>query len=149
MSTDQNSQRFEYPDAAGYPDGAGFLDEGTTALVDEVLADAVRDVDEPSAEADSEIDVRRDEHAYVATLDGRELASLRYDQQADDRVVILTTTVIPEFRGRGIAAALIADALDDLRDRGLRITVYCQVVAAFMAGNQQYADLLDPEQPGR
>ena len=148
MSTGQNSEGFEYPDAAGYPDGAGFLDEGTTALVDEVTADAVRDIDQPSAEADREIDVRRDEHAYVVTAGGRELAILRFDE-ADGRVVILTTTVVPEFRGRGIAAALIADALDDFRDRGLRITVYCQVVAAFMAANQQYSDLLDPEQPGR
>ena len=148
MSTDENSRPFEYPDAAGYPDGAGFLDEGTAALVDEVVADAVRDVDTPSSEADTEVDVRRDEHAYVATLGGRELASLRYDE-ADGRVVVLTTTVAPEFRGRGIATALIADALDDVRDRGERVTVYCRVVAAFMAGNQQYADLIDPEHPGR
>ena len=84
----------------------------------------------------------------MATAGGRELAILRFDE-AGGRVVILTTTVVPEFRGRGIATALIADALDDFRDRGLRITVYCQVVAAFMAGNQQYSDLLDPERPGR
>lgn len=148
MSTDENSRPDEYPDTAGYPDGAGFLDEGTAALVDEVVADAVRDVDTPSAEADTEIDVRRDEHAYVATLGGRELANLRYDE-ADGRVVVLTTTVAPEFRGRGIATALIADALDDMRDRGERVTVYCRVVAAFMAGNPQYADLIDPEHPGR
>jgi predicted GNAT family acetyltransferase len=147
MGTDESFKRYEYPDAAGYPDGAGFLDEGTAALVDEVVAGAVRDVDQPSADADAEIDVRRDAHAYVATRDGRELATLRYDE-ADGRAVVLTTTVVPEFRGRGIAAALIADALDDIRDRGLRVTVYCPVVAAFMSGNQQYADLIDRENPG-
>ena len=147
MSTDESSQRYEFPDAAGYPDGTGFLDEGTAALVDEVVAGAVRDVDQPSADADSEIDVRRDAHAYVAIRDGRELATLRFDE-ADGRAVVLTTTVVPEFRGRGIAAALIADALDDIRDRGLRVTVYCPVVAAFMSGNQQYSDLIDRENPG-
>ncbi|MDQ0894942.1 GNAT family N-acetyltransferase [Agromyces ramosus] len=142
--------RIEYPDAAGYPDGTGFLGEGTVALVDEVTAGAVRDVDRPSADAASEIEVhRRDEdHVYVATIDDRELASIRYDE-VDGRVVVLTTTVAPEFRGRGIAADLIADALDDLRERGRRITVRCPVVAAFIAGNPQYADLLDPEHPGR
>jgi predicted GNAT family acetyltransferase len=147
MSTDESAKRYEYPDTAGYPDGTGFLDEGTTALVDEVVADAVRNVDRPSTDADSEIDVRRDEHAYVATMNGRELATLPF-REAAGRIVVLTTTVAPEFRGRGIATALIADALDDIRDRGLRVTVYCPVVAAFMTGNRQYADLIDRDQPG-
>jgi predicted GNAT family acetyltransferase len=74
------------------------------------------------------------------------MASLRYDE-VDGRIVVLTTTVLPEFRGRGIAADLIADALDELRERGLRITVRCPVVAAFMAGNPQYSDLLVAEEP--
>jgi uncharacterized protein len=140
---------FEYPDAAGYPDGAGFLDEGTAALVDEVTADAVRQVDRPSADADAEIEVHRPdgEHVYAATIGGVVIARLRYDEE-DGRVVLLTTTVEPEFRGRGIATDLIADALDDIRQRGKRVTVYCRVVAAFMKGNPQYADLIDPEHPG-
>lgn len=140
----------EYPDSAGYPDGAGFLDEGTVALVDEVTVAAVREVDTPSADAELDIEVhhRDDEHVYSATIGGRELASLRYDV-VDDRIVVLTTSVVPEFRGRGIAADLIADALDDIRERGHRITVRCPVVAAFIAANPQYADLVDPEQPGR
>jgi predicted GNAT family acetyltransferase len=144
---DDDSPRFEYPDTAGYPDGTGVLDQGTTALVDEVLAAAVRDVDRPSADADTEIDVRRETHAYVATMAGRDIADLRFDDVAG-RIVVLTTTVLPEFRGRGIAAALIADALDDLRDRGSRVTVYCPVVAAFMTGNPEYRDLIDQDSPG-
>lgn len=62
---------------------------------------------------------------------------------------MITTNVVPEFRGRGIATELIADALDDIRERGRRVTVLCPVVAAFMEGNPQYADLIDPEHPGR
>ena len=59
----------------GDPDGAGFLDEGTAALVDEVMADALRQVDRPSADADAEVEVYRrdDEHAYVATIEGRDI----------------------------------------------------------------------------
>lgn len=150
MSTGDGFEPIEYPDSAGYPDGTGFLDEGNAILVDEVTADALRAVDRPSADAASEIEVHRldDEHVYSATIDGREVANLRYDE-VDGRVVVLTTTVVPEFRGRGLATDLIADALDDIRDRGLRVTVYCPVVAAFMAGNTQYADLIDPEHPGR
>ncbi len=140
-------QGFEYPDAAGYPDGAGYLDEGTAALVDEVTADAVRQVDRPSADADAEIEVHRRDDVYAATIGGTEIARLRYDEE-DGRIVLITTTVEPEFRGRGIATDLIADALDDIRDHGKRVTVYCRVVAAFMTGNPEYADLIDPEHPG-
>ena len=81
MSTPDDSERYEYPDAAGYPDGAGTLDEGTAALVDEVTADALRDVDTPSEDADAEIAVHRhdDRGVYAATLGGREIATVRYD----------------------------------------------------------------------
>ena len=148
MSPGNASDRFEYPDSAGYPDGAGFLDEGTEQLVDEVTADALRAVDRPSADAESEVEAHRrdDEHAYVAVIDGVEVANIRYDE-VDGRIVVLTTTVAPEFRGRGIATDLIADALDDLRARRVPLTVRCPVVAAFIRGNPQYADLLDAQHP--
>ena len=149
MTTEDRSKPFEYPDAAGYPDGAGFLDEGTAALIQEVASRAAHDLVKPSVDAESEITVRRaeSEGAYVASIDRREIAALRFDE-VDGRAVILTTTVDPAFRGRGIAANLIANALDDIRQRGMRVTVYCRVVAAFMTGNEQYTDLIDPENPG-
>jgi predicted GNAT family acetyltransferase len=140
MNTEKNS--FEYPDAAGYPDGVGFLDEGTAGLVSEVAAEAVRNIDRPSTDRDSEIEIHRrdDERVYVALMAGREIASIRYDE-TDDGITLLATTVVPEFRGRGLASDLIADALDDVRTRGKRVTVYCPVVNAFMTNNQQYSDL--------
>lgn len=147
MSATDGDLRVEYPDSAGYPDGAGFLDEGAVTLIDEATAGAVREVDRPSADTESEIRFlhRSEEHVYAATIDGRQIAAFRYDV-VDGRIIVLTTTVAPEFRGRGIAADLIADALDDLRERGLRITVRCPIVAAFIAENPQYADLLALEQ---
>ncbi|QEO13835.1 N-acetyltransferase [Agromyces intestinalis] len=133
----------EYPDASGYPDGTGLLDEGTAALVAEVAVDGVREVDTPSAESDGEVAVRRDDgrRVYAAVLDGAEIAHVEYADEGG-RLVVITTVVEPEFRGRGIAIALIADALDDLRERGERIAVRCPVVGAFMRSNPQYADLL-------
>jgi len=150
MSAEDDLTPIEYPDRAGYPDGTGFLDEGNAILVDEVTADAVRAVDRPSADAESEIEVHRldDRGVYAATIDGLEVANLRFDE-VDGRVVVITTTVVPEFRGRGIATDLIADALDDIRDRSRKVTVLCPVVAAFMKGNPQYVDLIDSEHPGR
>lgn len=146
MQTNRSSHVFEYPDAAGYPDGVGFLDEGTAARETQRAEDAVPGLDRPSVDADSEIVLHRqdDERVYRASAGGREVATLRYDE-TDDRIVLLATTVVPEFRGRGLAAELIADALDDIRASGKRVTVYCDVVAAFMANNQQYSDLLAPE----
>ncbi|MFB6609114.1 GNAT family N-acetyltransferase [Agromyces sp. NPDC056379] len=149
MSAGNGFRPIEYPDSAGYPDGAGLLDEGTVALLDEVATRTVREVDRPSADAESEIQLlhRSDERVYAATIDGRQIASFRYDV-VDGRIIVLTTTVAPEFRGRGIAADLVADALDDIRERGLRITVRCPFVAAFIAENRQYADLIAPEWEG-
>jgi len=148
MTTPDGSERYEYPDAAGYPDGTGTLEEGTAALVDEVTKDALHDVDTPSEDSDAEIAVHRhdDRGVYAATLDDREIATVRYELDGD-RLVLITTTVEPEFRGRGIATELIADALDDLRERGTRITVLCPVVSAFIANNPAYADLADARHP--
>jgi predicted GNAT family acetyltransferase len=147
-TTGRPSARFEYPDAAGYPDGTGFLDEGTAARVE--THDAVVDLDRPSADAESEVRVHRDDAArvYAATVDGRSVAEIRYDA-VDGRVVIVSTTVEPEFRGRGIADELIAYALDDIRDLGAHVTVYCPTVSRFIAENRQFSDLIDPVYPGR
>ncbi|MBM7503692.1 GNAT family N-acetyltransferase [Agromyces aurantiacus] len=102
--------------------------------------------DLPSADAEQEIAVRHDgdRMVYSAWLGDLEVAELRYTETGG-RVVVRRTTVVPEFRGRGIATDLIADALDDLRRRVGRVSVECPLVAAFMTANPQYADLLDPE----
>lgn len=145
MSAGDGFRPIEYPDASGYPDGAGFLDEGTVLLIDEVTVGAVHALDRPSADTESEVRVRHDaeDHVYAAIMAGRRIASMRYDVVAG-RIIVLATTVDPEFRGRGIAADLIADALDDIRERHLRVSVRCPVVAAFIARNQPFADLLAP-----
>ena len=100
MSATNSDQRIEYPDATGYPDGAGFLDEGTVTLIDEATAGTVREVDRPSADTDAEIMVRHhvDERVYAATIDGRQIASFRYDL-VDGRIIVLTTTVPPSSAG--------------------------------------------------
>jgi len=150
MNTQNGSARFEYPDSAGYPDGAGFLDEGTATPRRVDVDETVDELDRPSVDAASEVLVRRDDadRVWSASIDGRDVADIRYDV-VDGRVVIVSTTVVPEFRGRGIADELIAHALDDVRAMGMHVTVYCPTVARFMADNSQFADLVDPEYPGR
>ncbi|WP_164863511.1 GNAT family N-acetyltransferase [Agromyces sp. LHK192] len=142
MNGQRAGSTVEYADAAGYPDGAGFLDEGTTPSVSG-SGPEVRAIDTPSAEAEFEIRVHRLEERglYVATIEGREIATVSYDDRRD-RVAVTSTFVEPDMRGRGISAELIATALDDLRERGVHIDVECPVVAEFMRSNVQYADLL-------
>ena len=150
MSTDVGSNRYEFPDAAGYPDGSGFLDEGTAMLLTDSDPHQANDPALPSNDGGAEVELHRDDvqRRYVATVGAREVGNIRYDE-VDGRVVVVKTSVLPTFRGRGIATELIAYALRDIRVRGMRITVYCPLVAAFIEGNQQFADLIDPAYPGR
>ena len=72
MNSQSKPAHFEYPDSAGYPDGSGFLDEGTAPTLALETEDAVVSVDRPSADADSELVVRRDDEkrVWAATVGG-------------------------------------------------------------------------------
>jgi predicted GNAT family acetyltransferase len=136
----------EYPDEAGYPDGKGFLDEGTASVGADTRDDALQeDIQQapPSAEAEAEVGVRRDDEreAYVADVADETVATLTYRRDGD-RIVLVDTVVLPSMRGRGIAAALIGDTLDDIRDRGERVVVECPVVADYISRNPEYAQLV-------
>jgi predicted GNAT family acetyltransferase len=108
------------------------------------------DLDLPSVDTESELRVHRDDsrRVWTATLDGRDVADVRYEI-VDGRIVIVSTTVEPEFRGHGVADELIAYALDDLRTWGKRVVVSCPAVARFVAENGQFSDMVDVVQPGR
>jgi len=58
----------------------------------------------------------------------------------------LEHTFVPDaLRGQGVAAALVAAALDEARRRGWTIVPACSYVAAFLQRRAEYNDLLDPE----
>jgi predicted GNAT family acetyltransferase len=97
-----------------------------------------------------EFEVVNDEKSgiYEAIADGTALAGLTYDLAGDHRLVLLATSVFPEFRGRGIATALIRRVLDDARDKGKTVTIRCPIVHEFIQRTPEYADLVDPEHPG-
>lgn len=145
--TDTNDT--EYPDTAGYPDGKGTLDEGTAAHTDDITTEVSHELDTPSTDSDGAITVHRhdEEHRYVAELEGVEVATLRFSLDGT-RTTLLSTTVQPEFRDRGIAADLIAYVLDDLSERGGTISVECSVVQSYLSTHHEYDALIDPEQPG-
>lgn len=84
---------------------------------------------------------------YEAAIGGRTAAGLVYNK-VGNRVTLMATSVLPEFRGKGVAARLIGGVLDELRTQGKTATVTCPFTAAFVNAHPEYADVLDPAFPG-
>jgi uncharacterized protein len=97
-----------------------------------------------------EITVRdnAESRTYDALIGDQVVGTIVYERSGS-RLVFRHTIVEPAFRGRGIGTALVTKALDDVRARGRTLTVYCEFVAQFIATHPGYADLIDPEHPGR
>jgi predicted GNAT family acetyltransferase len=58
-----------------------------------------------------------------------------------DGIIFTHTEVDPAFEGRGIGSRLAAGALDDVRARGLRMTVKCPFIAAYLRRHPEYGDI--------
>jgi predicted GNAT family acetyltransferase len=140
--TDSTSHAPEHPEEAGHPDGTGILSKDQARLIDEVL-------DGPHRPA-LDFTVVNDEKtgAYWAMVGEREIAALPYEVAGDDRLVLLGTSVFPEFRKQGVATELIRRVLDDVRAQRKTVTVMCPVVRTFVEHNPEYANLIDPKYPG-
>ena len=77
---------------------------------------------------------------FHASVDGRRCV---VDYVLDGRVMRLTHTgVPPSLEGRGIAAALVHEALAHARRRGLKVDPQCPYVRGHMQRNPQTLDLL-------
>ena len=59
-----------------------------------------------------------------------------------DRVVLPHTVIDPSRRGQGLAAVLVAAALDDIRSSGRAVVPTCWYVAEFIQAHPAYRDLL-------
>ena len=78
----------------------------------------------------------------------------RFETQLDGRPAYLTYTVqggavsfdhtfVPEeMRGKGVAAALVREGLEEARRRQWKIVPACSYVASFVARHPEFADLL-------
>jgi predicted GNAT family acetyltransferase len=80
---------------------------------------------------------------------------LRYEIEADGEVAgflmyriepgvleLVHTDVDPKWEGKGVGAALVQGALDDVRARGLKMRPYCPFVAAYIRRHPEYEDLV-------
>jgi predicted GNAT family acetyltransferase len=89
------------------------------------------------------MDIVRDnkaEHEFELVVDGhRAIAAY----QLEDDTIVFTHTIVPKaIEGRGVASKLIRGALDQVRDRGLKVVAQCPFVAAYIKRHPDTQDLL-------
>ncbi len=80
-----------------------------------------------------DFEIQHDEEVprFVTTVDGQE-AYVRYSRLPDGRLDIWRTFVPEALEGRGIAAQLVAFALDYAKAEGLDVIPSCSYVARFI-----------------
>lgn len=111
------------------------------ALMDEMQTTA------PAKEPSFSIALDESADLFVATKNGVEFGGVLFAEK-NDRVLLLATSILPEFRGQGLAAALTRRVLDMLHAEGKSVTVRCPVFRSFVQHHPEYAGRLD-HRPGR
>jgi uncharacterized protein len=74
------------------------------------------------------------------TADGAVAGYSEY-RRSPTRIVFTHTVTEPQYEGRGVASRLVRFALDDSRERGLRVTPVCPFVRSYIRRHDEYADL--------
>lgn len=78
---------------------------------------------------------------YEARLAGA-LAGFAAYRVDGSTIVITHTEVEPAREGQGVGSTLVSKALDDVRDRGLRVRPLCSFVRSYIERHPAYQDLL-------
>jgi predicted GNAT family acetyltransferase len=79
---------------------------------------------------------------------GGELAGFAEYERRPGRLVFTHTEVDPRFQGRGLAATLVAQALDSARDEQARVVPLCSYVAHYIDRHREYVELVDEDHRG-
>ena len=80
------------------------------------------------------------EHEFELVVDGHR-AIAAYQIEGD--TIVFTHTIVPKaIEGCGVASKLIRGALDQVRDRGLKVVAQCPFVAAYIKRHPDTQDLL-------
>ena len=96
----------------------------------EAANDELRIVEEPVAQR------------YEARVGDVVVGYSEYRRVERDRLILFHTEVDPAFEGKGYGSRLAKGVLDDIRARGLRITVKCPFMAAYLKRHPEYGDVL-------
>ena len=78
---------------------------------------------------------------YELDVDGRVAGILVY-RHGDEVLTMVHTEVGDEWEGQGLGSTLVRGALDDVRERGLKIRPLCPFVAAYLRRHPEYEDLV-------
>lgn len=78
---------------------------------------------------------------YVVRQDGAE-AEMTFTRVGKSQLIIDHTGVPDAFRGQGIGARLVARAVEDAREAGLKIIPLCPFAAAQFRRHPEWADVL-------
>jgi predicted GNAT family acetyltransferase len=81
---------------------------------------------------------------YEARLGERVLGVVDYSVDANSgRIVLVHTEVEPDAEGKGVGSRLAKGALENVRARGLKLTVVCPFITAYLKRHRgDYEDLL-------
>ncbi|MEV0890981.1 GNAT family N-acetyltransferase [Promicromonospora sp. NPDC050262] len=104
-----------------------------------------------NAEPGHDADELRDDvgaNRFELVRDGRTVAWMKYKHLNPNRYVLLHTEVDQAQRGHGIGRIVVEAVLDEVRSRQGTVTAICPYVAEYLAGTEQYKDLVDPSHPG-
>lgn len=82
----------------------------------------------------------RERRRFEAHVDGA-LAGFAEYIRTPELVVYPHTEVDDAFEGKGIGSTLARTALDDARERGLRVIATCPFIHSWMGRHPEYADL--------
>lgn len=94
----------------------------------------------------STTEVAAETDRYTISVEGRTAGTAEFADRGGQRI-FTHTEVDDEFEGRGLATILIAEALQQTRDAGLRIVPVCNMVAGYIEKNDGFADAVDPVSP--
>ena len=87
-----------------------------------------------------------EEQRYELWVGEARAGSIQYRSELG--IVALThTEVDPAFEGQGLGAQLVAEALDDIRARGLKVVPICPFVRAYLRRHPEYRDLVVRSSP--
>ena len=90
---------------------------------------------------DVEVRDNPEKRQFEAYVEGRLAGFSAYDL-TDDGIMILHTEVDDAYEGQGVGSAMVRQMLDRLRaDGGLKVTVLCPFVNAWLRRHPDYQEL--------
>ena len=79
---------------------------------------------------------------YTIAVEGHEVGHTEFIDR-DTQRVFTHTEVDKNYEGRGLATILVAEALQETRDAGLRIVANCPMVANYVEKHDEFKDVVD------